>query len=419
MKQLFAIFVTFFILATIFLPIAHGDEYSIPSWVKNTAGWWSQGQVGDSDFTKGIQYLIEQGLVKIPPTSPSSNSSNAIPSWVKNNAKWWSEGSVDDSEFVKGMQYLIQSGIIHINLPQQSTAQPDQQATTSTQATCKSINEIMPDPNCTPGTTDPRVTQDNIQSTICVSGYTQTVRPSTSVTDPIKIESMKAYGYTDSPSNYELDHLIPLELGGAPADIKNLWPEPYYTTITAYNKDGLENYLHDQVCSGTIDLKTAQNEIATNWLKYWLEIHSQSTTQSTVNQATTATQNQPSTSTSQPSQSTQVIQSPSTAQSLGTLQVDLKGQSPITRGNIQSMTVFVTDGTGPVSDATVSVTVYYASGSTTKNFDGTSDSSGQFTFSWRIGGNSTPGTFEVDADSQKDRYVSGHGTFSFEVVPAS
>ena len=138
-----------------------------------------------------------------------------------------------------------------------------------TMQTCQAINDTLPDPKCTPGAIDPAVTQYNIDSTICVSGYTKTVRPPVSVTEPQKLESMKAYGFTDSPSNYEFDHLIPLELGGAPDDMKNLWPEPHSSSFT---KDSLENYLHDQVCSGNIDLKTAQHEIATNWFNYWMRI---------------------------------------------------------------------------------------------------------------------------------------------------
>ena len=133
---------------------------------------------------------------------------------------------------------------------------------------CKIINDILPDPKCTPGAIDPRVTQDNIDSTICVSGYTKTVRPPVSVTEPQKIESMKSYGFNDSPSNYEFDHLIPLELGGAPDNMKNLWPEPH---SSSYDKDAVENYLHEQVCSGNMKLKTAQDLISTNWYDYWLK----------------------------------------------------------------------------------------------------------------------------------------------------
>ena len=136
----------------------------------------------------------------------------------------------------------------------------------TTTATCQAVNGILPDPNCTPGAADPSVTQDNIDSTICVSGYTKTVRPPVSVTEPQKLESMKAYGFDDSPSNYEFDHLIPLEVGGAPDDMRNLWPEPH---PSSFDKDRFENYLHEQVCSGAMDLRTAQNEIASNWFKYW------------------------------------------------------------------------------------------------------------------------------------------------------
>jgi len=152
-------------------------------------------------------------------------------------------------------------------LPIQERA--DQTMPYMTMQTCQAINNTLPDPKCTPWAIDPAVTQDNIDSTSCISGYTKTVRPLVSVTEPLKLESMKSYGFTDSPSNYEFDHLIPLELGGAPDDMKNLWPEPH---SSSFIKDGVENYLHDQVCSGNMDLKTAQNEIATNWFNYWMRV---------------------------------------------------------------------------------------------------------------------------------------------------
>ena len=139
---------------------------------------------------------------------------------------------------------------------------------TQKSADCEIIN-YLPDPNCTPGEIDPRVTQENINSTICVSGYTTTVRPSTSVTSKIKIERMQVYGDTDSPSNYELDHFIPLELGGSPASILNLFPEPYANPYGATEKDKVENYLHKQVCNGALTLQTAQEEIRSNWTKVY------------------------------------------------------------------------------------------------------------------------------------------------------
>lgn len=130
---------------------------------------------------------------------------------------------------------------------------------------CESINGL-PDPICTPGVADPRVTQANIRTTICVSGYTTKVRPSTAYTNALKVEQIKAYGYADtSPADYEEDHLIPLELGGHPTDPKNLWPEALIGANAATTKDGVENSLHHQVCVGLMTLLAAQTSIAKNW----------------------------------------------------------------------------------------------------------------------------------------------------------
>jgi hypothetical protein len=114
---------------------------------------------------------------------------------------------------------------------------------------------------------DPRVTQDNLSETICSRGYTATVRPPARVTDRIKIELMAAYGLTGQPpTDYELDHLVSLELGGAPEDVANLWPEPWIGEANAHMKDAVENYLHRQVCHRAMPLSEAQRQIASDWL---------------------------------------------------------------------------------------------------------------------------------------------------------
>ena len=122
---------------------------------------------------------------------------------------------------------------------------------------------FLPDHLCTEGAVDPRVTQGNIAATICRSGYTTTVRPPESVTEPIKVERMAAYGISAPLAMYELDHLIPLELGGA--STANLWPEPLAGSRGAHRKDELENALRRQVCSGAVTLAVAQLAIAANW----------------------------------------------------------------------------------------------------------------------------------------------------------
>ena len=137
---------------------------------------------------------------------------------------------------------------------------------------CSSVNGL-PDPKCTPGATNPDVTQDNIQKTICKPGFSKSVRPPVSYTDPLKKKLMKSYGFTDSISNYEFDHLIPLEVGGSPYDVKNLWPQANYGQAKSLEKDKYESYLNKQVCSGAISLHEAQMEISTNWMYYWNKSH--------------------------------------------------------------------------------------------------------------------------------------------------
>jgi len=121
----------------------------------------------------------------------------------------------------------------------------------------------LPDPACTPGARNPDVRPETIGHTICSSGWTATIRPPTSVTAPIKKSAIRAYGlYAGGAANtYELDHLIPLELGGAPRDPANLWPEPGIPNP----KDQVENAARRAVCNGHMSLSAAQNAIATDW----------------------------------------------------------------------------------------------------------------------------------------------------------
>ena len=89
-------------------------DLQIPSWIKNNAKWWSEGSLTDDDFTKGIQYLMQHGIMKIPQSHSDSSLPQQIPSWVKTNAGWWASGQISDNDFVKGIQYLTNSGIIRV-----------------------------------------------------------------------------------------------------------------------------------------------------------------------------------------------------------------------------------------------------------------------------------------------------------------
>jgi hypothetical protein len=124
---------------------------------------------------------------------------------------------------------------------------------------------VLPDPTCTPGATDPAVTQANINQTICVSGWTSTIRPPEDYTENLKREQMLVYGDTNPISDYEEDHLIPLELGGSPTSPQNLWPEP---GASPNPKDAVEDAARSAVCDGRITLAAAQQSIASNWIAF-------------------------------------------------------------------------------------------------------------------------------------------------------
>jgi hypothetical protein len=123
-----------------------------------------------------------------------------------------------------------------------------------------------PDAHCTPGALNAAVRQATIGKTICRRGYSSTIRPSTSVTEPEKLASMRAYGLHRGPGSYEYDHLISLELGGAANDSRNLWPEP---GASPNRKDAEENYLHTRVCDGRMTLARAQRIIALDWVSFY------------------------------------------------------------------------------------------------------------------------------------------------------
>jgi hypothetical protein len=119
---------------------------------------------------------------------------------------------------------------------------------------------ILPNPKLTPGRLNPKVRQSTIKKTICVKGWTKKVRPPVSYTNKLKVKQMVQYGETGSPSDYEEDHFIPLELGGAPKNPKNLWPEPRSQSKIS---DPLETKFKKQVCEGVLTLKKARAAIRT------------------------------------------------------------------------------------------------------------------------------------------------------------
>jgi hypothetical protein len=83
------------------------DTVAIPEWIKNNAGWWANGDIDDDSFVQGIQFLIKEGIMKIPPTTQGPGSGgNEIPEWIKNNAGWWANGDIDDDSFVRTFKLI-------------------------------------------------------------------------------------------------------------------------------------------------------------------------------------------------------------------------------------------------------------------------------------------------------------------------
>lgn len=126
-------------------------------------------------------------------------------------------------------------------------------------ANCVAENGL-PDHACTPGAVFPEATQD----ITCVKGYTKTVR---NVSTSLKKQVYREYNipYPQPFGSYEVDHFIPLTLGGN-NDIANLFPESAEPKPGFKEKDLVENYLHEKVCAGEISLALAQREISTNWV---------------------------------------------------------------------------------------------------------------------------------------------------------
>ena len=166
---------------------------------------------------------------------------------------------------------LLAVWLVHSRYPSPKTKSPAAEESVPTHA---GPPDIYPDLTRTPGAINPHITQENIRETICNPRWsTKSIRPAASYTHRLKIEQISEYGYSNSRlRDYEEDHFIPLELGGNPTDPKNLWPEPFDTSIPdggAHAKDRVENYLHAEVCAGTLTLEQAQREISQDWYRIY------------------------------------------------------------------------------------------------------------------------------------------------------
>jgi hypothetical protein len=250
-----------------------------------------------------------------------------------------------------------------------------------------------PDPALTPGALNPDVTPATIGSTICVSGWTATIRPDGSYTSALKVEQMSEYGYSDtSTGDYEEDHLIPLELGGAPADPRNLWPEPYTAALAdgrqtgAHVKDAFETELKREVCAGTMTLVTAQASMGDHWVHVYYDIVLPIVPVPTAG-PTVASEKTPAAGPN-PTPIAATTPAPTAPASLTVTLVDVPNPGYI--GSSAS----VTASTSPGALCTIKVTLPSGHASTVKAL-GTSQTAGDgggVSWTWTIASNTGPGT---------------------------
>ena len=92
-----------------------GIVASVPTWVKNNAGWWAEDKISEDEFVKGVEFLIKERIIDNIKTGAIESSSSSVPEWVKNNAGWWADGQIDDDSFVKGIEYLVKVGLVQVS----------------------------------------------------------------------------------------------------------------------------------------------------------------------------------------------------------------------------------------------------------------------------------------------------------------
>ncbi len=86
----------------------------IPSWIKTTTGYWVDGFSSDDEFVNAMQFLIDEGIIVIPPTAFGGETAAEIPSWIKTTTGYWVNNKITDVEFINAIQWLINNGIIRV-----------------------------------------------------------------------------------------------------------------------------------------------------------------------------------------------------------------------------------------------------------------------------------------------------------------
>jgi hypothetical protein len=101
--------------SSIYNILGYEDPVSVPNWIRNNAEWWATGQINDSAFVSGLEFMLENNIIMVSTVPSGTISDDEIPEWIRNNAHWWSQDLISEGEFVNSLEYLIKEGIITVN----------------------------------------------------------------------------------------------------------------------------------------------------------------------------------------------------------------------------------------------------------------------------------------------------------------
>ena len=102
-------------VGTIFsVSISAQQDYDIPDWIKNTAGWWATDTISENEFLNAIEFLVNDEIIQVN-TLQSGENSQGVPDWIKNTAGWWATDAISDNEFVNAIRFMINKNIITVN----------------------------------------------------------------------------------------------------------------------------------------------------------------------------------------------------------------------------------------------------------------------------------------------------------------
>jgi hypothetical protein len=255
--------IIFVMLAIGFMIHSASADASIPSWIKSNAKYWKENQVGDDEYVKGIQFLIQSGVMQVPTSTQTAEKSSQIPSWVKNDAGWWADGSIANTEFVSAMQYLVSSGIIDVT----NHSAPVTSSESSTNATSSSSN-VADKSRCDTAATpaDRQICLDDAQALADIKAKIANATPL--VVGPVTFYIVSTDLINTGDGGYFINVHTVLENTGSPASNPDLFCTGPFACNYHLN-DGQNDYPPSifSLTSGHLELRY-QKPVAIDWNFY-------------------------------------------------------------------------------------------------------------------------------------------------------